>query len=88
MTECIREDRDRISGVVALLDTQWPKLYIATLVPLEAFLLVPAAFLLCERITPNLESMEILMLGSDVPMKLEPDQIQREKFIDIVHTES
>ena len=58
MTECIREDHDRIGGVVALLDMQWAKIYIATLVPSEAFLLVLAAFLLCERITSNPESMK------------------------------
>ena len=58
LTEYIQGDYDRISGVVALLDMQWPKIYIATLVPLEAILLVPVAFLLCKRITSNLESME------------------------------
>ena len=58
MTECIRKDHDRIDGVVVLLDMPWPKIYIATLVPLEAFLLVPTAFLLCKRITSNPESMK------------------------------
>lgn len=58
MTEYIQEDHDRIGGVVALLDMQWPKVYIATLVPSEAFLLVPAASLLYEKIIPNPESTE------------------------------